>query len=166
LQISDKAPTVTILPPSTVPVGTSGTPGSGTVAAVTFAWGIQGSAFAVIGPTVEGGIYGSTTGEWGFYGSVGGGWWTNVGANVGPVFTVIFGPPADMAGVAFGIGADVTVGPPVLAVGGLLLFSPSPFKCIGFAVFLSIGPSVIPVDVTVQVSVTALHPTVKPKIKI
>jgi hypothetical protein len=166
LEISDKAPTVTIKPPSKVPMGMSGTPGAGTVSALTFALGLQGSAYAFNAICLECGIYASSTGEWGFYGSAGGGWWTNVGATVGSVFTVIFGPPSDLAGVAFGIGADVTVFPPLVGVGGQLLFSPPPFKFLGFAVGVSFGPSVLPVDVNIQVSATGLAPMRKPKIKI
>jgi hypothetical protein len=166
LEISDKAPTVTIKPPSKVPMGMSGTPGAGTVSALTIAVGIQGSAYAVNGISLEGGLYASTTGEWGFYGSAGGGLWTNVGACAGPVFTVIFGPPSDLAGVAYGIGADLTVFPPLVGVSGLLIFSPPPFKFLGFAAGWSVGPSLAPCDVNVQISGTGLAPMRKPKIKI
>ena len=139
--------------PNNVPVGL--TPSSS--GKFTMAVGLQGAAFAVIGATASAGVYGSTSPELGVFFSLGGGWWTNVGLSAGISLTFIFGPPADLNGVSWGIGCDSRwwVG----SVGGLLLFSPPPFRFLGFSVGLSAGPSMIPAfDVTVQVSNTFVTP--------
>ena len=154
--VSESPPPITVLPPAKVPVGMT----SGPSKDLTMAAGIQASALAVVGVTAQGGIYGCTNKELGVYFSVGGGWWTNIGANAGPVVTIIFGPPKDMTGVALGIGADVKF--MAGAIGGLLLFSPPPIRFLGFAVSLAVGPSAIPAfDVTIQVSNTWTKPILK-----
>ncbi len=89
--VSQIRPSINVLRPATVPVGlTTVSTGSD----ITLATGLNVDVFAVIGPVLQGGIYGSTTPELGVFGSVGGGWWTNVGIGIGPVITLIFGPPA------------------------------------------------------------------------
>lgn len=156
IKISERRPKMTILPPVTVPVGM--TPGARSD--FTLATGLNVDAFAVVGPVLQAGIYGSTTPELGVFLSVGGGWWTNVGITVGPVITVIFGPPSDLKGVAFGIGCDVAF--MAGSIGGLILFSPPPFKFLGFAIGLAVGPTAIPsFDVTVQVTDTFTRPLLK-----
>jgi hypothetical protein len=155
--VSVAKPTLSIILPSTVPVGLASKPG---VTDVTLAVGLGVSAFAVIGVTGSAGLYGSTTPELGVFASVGGGWWTNVGAAVGPVVTLIFGTPSDLSGVSWGVGCDAKF--MVGSIGGLLLFSPPPFRFLGIAVSLSVGPSAIPAfDVTVQVSNTFTKPLLK-----
>jgi hypothetical protein len=48
------------------------------------------------------------------------------------------------------------------SIGALLLFSPPPFRFLGIAVSLAVGPSAIPAfDVTVQVSNTFTKPVLK-----
>ncbi|MEO6603436.1 MAG: hypothetical protein ABIQ16_26370 [Polyangiaceae bacterium] len=154
-------PSVTVLRPATVPMGLSGAIStSSTSSNITLATGLNIDAFAVIGPVLQGGIYGSTTPELGVFGSVGGGWWTNVGVGIGPVITLIFGPPSDLEGVAFGIGCDARF--MVGSLGGLLLFSPPPFRFLGIAVGLAVGPTAIPgFDVTVQVTKTFIRPLLR-----
>jgi hypothetical protein len=155
--VSETKPTISVTMPSTVPVGL--TPKS-SVTDITLAVGLSVSAFAVIGVTGSAGLYGSTTPELGVFASVGGGWWTNVGAGVGPVVTLIFGTPSDLSGVSWGIGCDAKF--MAGSIGGLLLFSPPPFRFLGIAVSLSVGPSAIPAfDVTVQVSNTFTKPLLK-----
>lgn len=154
--VAESRPSITITPLSSVPVGM--TPRAGTD--VTLAVGLSVSAFAVIGVTGQAGLYGSTTPELGVFASVGGGWWTNVGAGVGPTITMIFGPPSDLAGVSWGIGADAAF--MAGSIGALLLFSLPPFRFLGIAVSLAVGPSAIPAfDVTVQVSNTFTKPLLK-----
>lgn len=156
VNLSEKPPSITVLSPSKVPVGMS--PASSKN--LTMAAGLQASAQAVVGITAQGGIYGCTNKELGVYFSAGGGWWTNIGANIGPVITFIFGPPKDMAGVAIGIGADVKF--MAGAIGGLLLLSLPPVRFLGFAVSLAVGPSAIPAfDVTIQVNNTWTKPILK-----
>jgi hypothetical protein len=153
INVADKPPAVTIKAPTTVPVGR--TPGSATH--LTLGIGIGLAAFAVLGITAGGGLYGSSTGEVGVYTTAGGGWWTNMGWSGGGVMTVISGPPADFKGVSIGVGADVRYY--AGSFGGLLLFSPPPIRYLGFAVSFSIGPTAIPVlDFTVQVSHTWAKP--------
>jgi hypothetical protein len=155
-KIAQHPPSTTIFPPTTVPVGLTASSGS----AFTLGCGLNVDVFAVVGAVLQGGIYGSTTPELGVFLSVGGGWWTNVGVGVGPVITFIFGPPSDLAGVAFGIGCDV--GFMAGSVGGLILFSPPPFRFLGFAVGVAFGPTSIPAfDVTVQVTDTFTRPLLK-----
>lgn len=150
--ISDKRPRVTITPPPKTPVGM--TPASKSEA--TLGLGLTSSAFAVVGITTSGGVYGSTTGELGVY--IGGstGIWTNVGAGVGPTYTMVFGPPSDFAGVSIGVGADIGAG--LVGFGAMLLFSPPPVRFLGYSVSLSLGVTSIPYDVTVQVGFTGAKP--------
>ncbi|MCC6129771.1 MAG: hypothetical protein IT186_07560 [Acidobacteria bacterium] len=110
--ISDTPPSLTIKKPSKVPVGMT----PRTKEEATLALGMTTTAFAVVGVSVSGGVYGSTNGELGVYtgGSVG--LWTNVGVSMGPQYTFIFGPPSDFAGVSWGVGCDIGVG--IVGVGG------------------------------------------------
>jgi hypothetical protein len=156
IKIATHAPAITVLPPSKVPIGMAARGKTD----FTLATGLNVDAFAVIGPVLQAGIYGSTTPELGVFLSVGGGWWTNVGVAIGPVITAIFGPPSDLAGVAFGIGCDVRF--MVGSIGGLILFSAPPFRFLGFAIGLAVGPTAIPsFDVTVQVTNTFTRPLLK-----
>ncbi len=155
--VSDTKPSLSITMPSKVPVGLAAKP---LVSDVTLAVGMSASAFAVLGVTGSFGLYGSSTPELGLFSSIGGGWWTNVGVSVGPQITLIFGPPSDLAGVSWGIGCDCKF--MAGSIGGLLLFSPPPFKFLGISVSLSVGPSAIPAfDVTMQVSATNILPIAK-----
>jgi len=108
---------------------------------ITLAVGGAAQAVAVMGVTVAGGLYGSTTPELGLFGSVGGGWWTNLAASAGVMVAVILGPPSDFAGVSWGIGCDV--GFMTGSIGGLLLFSAAgpPFRFLGVEVSLMAGPT-------------------------
>jgi len=156
IRVAAHPPSTTIILPTSVPVGLT----AASSRALTLATGINLDTFAVIGPILQGGIYGSTTPELGLFGSFGAGWWTNVGIGIGPVITVIFGPPSDLAGVAFGIGCDARF--MAGSIGGLLLFTPPPFRFLGFAVGLAVGPTAIPTfDVTVQVTNTVTKPLLR-----
>jgi hypothetical protein len=163
LDLTDSPPTMSIAVPTTVPVG-MGTPagGGGPVNALTGALGAEGSAFAVVGVTAQGGLYGSSTGEFGAYGSVSGGWWSNIGTGLGPVFNWIYGPPSDLEAASFAVGADVGA---TQSVEVLLLFSDiskSPFRFLGFSFSFSFLPSKLPFDITVQVSLlSGIKPLVK-----
>ncbi len=157
MQVSERPPTVTRIDPSRVPVGMASRPSS----IITIGLGVQVSAFVGVGFTGETGFYGSTSREFGVYVSGGAGWWTNVGSGVGPVLTIIFGPPSDFRGVALGIGADIIAAPPLVSFGGMLLFSAPPTRYIGVAVGFSAGLTVLPVDLTIQISKTATKPLVK-----
>jgi hypothetical protein len=153
INVADNKPSVTIQKPSTVPVGL--TPRAKDEC--TIALGITGSAFAVIGISISGGVYGSTTGELGVFtgGSVG--VWTNVGASLGPQYVMVFGPPSDFAGVSFGVGCDIGVG--LVGVGAMMLFSLPPIRCLGISVSLSLGtPGSLPFDVTAQIGITSTKP--------
>jgi len=152
IDMADSPPTVTIAKPSSVPVGMA----TRAKDDVTLALGLTGSAFNVVGISVSGGVYGSTTGELGVYtgGSVG--VWTNAGSGMGPEYTMIFGPPSDFAGVSWGVGCDIGVG--IVGTGAMLLFTLPPFRCLGFSVALSVGPTSLPFDVTVQASITSTKP--------
>jgi hypothetical protein len=161
VKVSESKPKMTVTFPKTIPVGLTGTAGSPpSTFDLTLAVGVSASAFAVLGATGAAGIYGATTPELGVFASVGAGWWTNVGAAVGPSLTFIFGGPSDLAGVSWGIGCDARF--MTGSVGGLLLFTPPPFRFLGFSVGLSVGPSAIPAfDVTLQVSNTWTKPLLK-----
>ena len=161
IKVREKPPTVSVSLPTTVPVGMFGaTAATGYGGPITVAIGVAGAAFASVGFTTQFGIYGSNSPEVGLFASVGGGWWSNSGFGVGPALTLIFGPPAAFAGVAFGIGCDI--GLFAGAINGLLLFSPPPFKFLGLSVGFSVGPSLIPAfDVTVQVSNTRTKPLLR-----
>jgi hypothetical protein len=157
INVCEKPPSITVMLPKIGPVGMTPRP---TVTQITLAVGVAGSAFAAIGATGQVGLYGSNSPELGVFASLGGGWWSNVGAGIGPAITLIFGPPADLGGVSIGIGCDV--GFMAGSVSGLLLFSPPPFKFLGISVGLSVGPTAIPAfDVTVQVSNTWTKPLLK-----
>jgi hypothetical protein len=161
IKVREKPPSVSILLPTTVPVGMVGaTAATGYGDPITLAVGASSSVFAIGGFTSEFGVYGSNSPELGLFASVGAGWWTNVGFGVGPAVTLIFGPPAAFAGVAFGIGCDTRFF--IGSIGGQLLFSAPPFKFLGITVGFTIGPSLIPAfDVTVQVSNTRLKPLLR-----
>ena len=157
ISVSETKPTIAVTMPSTVPVGLTPKP---SVTDITLAVGLNVDVFAVIGVVGSAGLYGSTTPELGVFASVGGGWWTNVGVGAGPVIELIFGTPSDLSGVSWGIGCDVRF--MTGAIGGLLLFSPPPFRFLGIAVSLAVGPTAIPAfDVTVQVTNTFTKPLLK-----
>jgi hypothetical protein len=152
IEMSENPPRVDIIPPKKVAVGL--TPGS--KAAATLALGLSGSAFAVVGISISGGVYGSTNGELGVYTGGSAGVWTNVGASFGPQYTFIFGPPADFAGVSWGVGCDIGIG--IVGVNAMMLFTLPPFRCLGYTVGVSVGTTKLPFDVTVQASFTATKP--------
>ncbi|MBK5963359.1 hypothetical protein CCR95_04455 [Thiocystis minor] len=152
IELSEHPPRVDIIPPSHVPVGL--TPAS--KAAATLALGLNASAFAVVGISVGGGLYGSTNGELGVYNSGGLGLWSNIGVSAGPQYTFIFGPPSDFGGISWGVGCDV--GPGLVSGGAMLLFSLPPFRCLGYSVSVSVGTTRLPFDVTVQASLTTTKP--------
>ena len=153
VKMAERPPLATVLMPQTVPVGM--VPGRPSV--FTLAIGLNAELFAVLGPVAQAGLYGSNKPELGVFLSLGGGWWTNMGAGIGPTLTLIFGPPSDLSGVALGIGCDVRF--MTGSIGGLLLFSLPPIRFLGFAIGLAVGPTAIPAfDVTIQVTNTFTRP--------
>jgi hypothetical protein len=158
IKVSENRPaTILITPPTTVPIGLSGTMPPAAPHDLTLSIGWSGSVFMGLGSTIQGGLYGSTFPEFGLFASVAGGFWTNIGVSTGPVATLIFGPPSDFAGAAWGIGIDAKF--LTGAIGGLLLFSDPPFRFLGLSISLSAGPSAIPgFDFTVQYGGTMTKP--------
>jgi hypothetical protein len=158
ISVSETKPTISVLMPSKMMVGLAKKLPSFDL---TLAVGLGVDAFAVVGVTGSAGLYGSTTPELGVFASAGLGWWSNVSVSVGPVITLIFGPPSDLAGVSWGVGCDVkfmVTG----SIGGLLLFAMSPFRFLGIAVQLAAGVTAIPAfDITIQVSDTWTKPILK-----
>jgi hypothetical protein len=126
IDMADHPPTVTALRPTTTPVGmSSGTPGPSRLE-LTASFGGAGSAFAAIGAVSGFGIFGSTTGEIGVYTNVGAGIFLGAGAGVGVDVSLIFGTPADFAGVFIGIGVSISFPPPaVVGTGAVALSAPS-----------------------------------------
>lgn len=153
LVVGKSPPPVTRIPPAHTKVGRR--PISGILA--TLGLGYSGAAYAGFGATLGGGVYGSTTREVGVYGSAGIGGWTNIGVSAGGTFTHIFGPPSDFGGPCWGVGCDV--GGKVVAGGAILLFSlVGPLRVLGYAVTCGVGASFLPVNMTVQLSLTKTKP--------
>lgn len=157
ISVAEHAPSISVRPPAVTPVGAVRRHRFD----ITMAVAAEGNAFLVIGVTGQAGVYGSTTPEVGVFASAGGGWWSNIGASIGPTVTFIFGPPSDMDGVSVGIGCDVSATPGVgWSVSGMLLYGTTgpPFPFLGFSVGAAFGVAPIRIDVTLQVTVTAHKP--------
>lgn len=122
--------------------------------------GSSASAFAGIGVSVGSGLYGSNSPELGIYDSFGGGIWSNAGVSGGMVVTYVFGPPSAFGGMSWSIGVGCDIPGVGVGVGGALLFGASgpPFDFLGYCVSVSAGISLIPVEVSFQVSNTRLRP--------
>jgi hypothetical protein len=141
IRVSEHPPTVSILPPTKVLLGAVGS-FVGTHP-ITIGLGPSAELFAVVGFTVNIGIYGSTTPELGLFDTVGIGLWTAVGFGVGGTLTVVLGPPSSFFGEFWSIGIDVAGPPPIKVgpgVGVQLLFAGSfptfPPRFMGFAIRL------------------------------
>jgi hypothetical protein len=125
---------------------------------VTVGLGFDVTCAAGVTISAGGGLYFSTLPEAGVYASVGGGVTTNASFFFGGAVTVVFGPPSTFSGDALAVGVDFSLPPPsLLGGGGALLFAlSSPYNLIGFVLQFGLSPSVIPVDITVQVSRTEI----------
>jgi len=124
---------------------------------VTVGIGVDAQLTTIVTFGAGGGLYFSSLPELGVYTSIlpGTGFATNYGMFLGLAVTIVFGPPSTFSGDAIFVGADFSLpGPEMAGIGGGLLFSISPFQCIGFQIQGGFAPSVWPVDVTVQVSRT------------
>jgi hypothetical protein len=163
VNIAEHEPTVAIIPPSKVLLGL----GHFLVTRpITAGIGPSASMAAGIGITIQGGVYGSTTPEVGVFVTGGLGLWTNAGVGVGGTLTVVLGPPADFFGDFWAVGVDVSPVPgKLISVGGQLLFAGSfpslPVRFMGFAVGVAFGPSISPIDLTVQSTTTFGRPLLK-----
>ena len=159
IDMADHPPTVTVIRPTTMPVGmSSGTPGPSRLE-LTASFGVAGSAFAGIGAVSGFGIFGSTTGEIGVYTNVGAGIFLGAGAGVGVDAGLIFGTPADFAGAFIGIGISVSFPPPaVVGTGAIALFSPvgSGFVFMGWDIPFTVGPQWPPVVISVTATNTSI----------
>jgi hypothetical protein len=161
--ISKSPPAVVIRPSPTIPFISRGGK-SGFTAGL----GFSGFAAFAAGVSLQGGIYGSSTGEFGFFGTAGFMAGFVGGAGVGPEFTVIFGAPSDFKGVFVAIAASVSVNP-IWSVGGTLIFSPGPVLpgglvsliYMGFSLRATAGPSSLPVSVAIEWTNTAIKPIIR-----
>jgi len=163
LGISKKAPTVKVVPSSTVAMASKRT------GDLTVGLGVTGTVAMAFGLSTTGGFYGSTTPEFGVF--WGGGFVAGIisGASVGPEVTFVIGTPADFAGpfVAF----QASVGPvfKTWSVGGSLLFSPGPpgsmgrvpLTFMGVAFNATVGISALPGSISVEWSITGTLPLLK-----
>ncbi len=151
--VADDKTQLTFLAPRKTPVGVSG---NANPKFFTLAVGLTGGHAMVLGPVVGAGVYGSNNGEIGVYGSGGFQIISNVGVSGGIETTFIFGPPSDFKGTSIGIGVDV--GPNVGYISGMLLFTPSPMRFLGFTIGFGAGLSILPANITIQVSNTSTKP--------
>ena len=128
---------------------------------LTAAVGLSGSACAFIGATGGVGVYGSNLPEYGTYATLGAGFWTNMGISNSVVVTYIIGPPSSFGGLSWGVGIDADIPGVGLGLSGMAVFGISgpPFEFLGMACGVGVGISVLPVDVTIQVSQTTLNRT-------
>jgi hypothetical protein len=87
---------------------------------------IAGSANAIAGGVLAGGIYASTTREVGVFVTYGAGLFINTpAASIGQEWTFIKGTPVDFSGIYFGVGLSLTAIPPFFCIGVTVLFSPT-----------------------------------------
>jgi hypothetical protein len=161
-RIPKSPPAVTVLPPLTVSFGL----GPSALKVITLSIGGNLEAFGLVGATFQSGLYGSNSPELGIFTSVGAGLFTGVGVSSGLVLTCVFGPPSSFAGIAWGVGVDVTIpGLNGLVAGGamLLFTAPPTVRFLGYSAGLSAGFSgPLPITVSLQVSSTATKPLLKP----
>lgn len=127
---------------------------------ITVGAGGSTSAFAVVGVTMGAGIYGSNTPELGLYDNAGGGIWTNAGVSSGLVLTYVFGPPASFGGMSWSVSVSADMPGVGFGVNASLLFGASgpPYDFLGYAVGVAAGVSLLPADISFQVSNTRLLP--------
>lgn len=106
LQISEKPPAVKVVPSPTVPMTSKSRD-------LTVGFGLTGTAAAVAGINLSGGVYGSTTLEFGVFGTAGFVIGIVYGASGGIELTFVFGTPVDFAGPF--VSFQASVGPKVFA---------------------------------------------------
>lgn len=162
IDVAVHPPSIKILPPKVTAVGKS--TAVSTRLDLTASYGIAGSAFTGIGFTSGAGIYGSTTGEVGLYTTVGGGLFLGAGAGAGVSVSLIFGTPADFAGVFIGVGISVACPPPaIVSAGAILLFSPvgTGFVLMGWEIPFMVGPQWPPLAFSLTATNTATLPVLK-----
>lgn len=150
--VAESPPHIHVLPPTSVPIGFSPAAGS----AATIGVGLGMAAYMALGYSVSCGVYGSTTREFGVFYGGSLGLWTDAGVSGGPQYTFVFGGPGAFAGVSWGVGCDVDVGP--FGVGAMLLFTLPPIRLMGYSVAFSVGTPSLPASVTVQVGITTTKP--------
>jgi len=146
----------------------------------TLAFGVGGNAGLGAQVNAGGGVYwwvkpGPTKDQIGLWGSLGFGVTTNAGFSGGGQFSIWYGPaPAVLAGESLAVSVDISVG--IYTVTGSAFFSvppagfvltpgspggfPAGFKpeLIGLGFALSVGPSALPVDISVGPSYTWIKP--------
>lgn len=127
---------------------------------ITVGVGTSSSAFMVIGVSVGYGLYGSNSPELGAYRSTGGGIWTNAGISGGFQLTYVLGPPAAFGGLSWSVGVSCDMPGVGFGVSASLLFGASgpPYQFLGWCVGVGAGISVLPADISFQVSNTDLIP--------
>lgn len=130
---------------------------------ITVGVGSSSSAFAVIGVSFGCGLYGSNSPELGAYSSTGGGIWTNAGVSGGFQLTYVFGPPSAFGGLSWSVGVSCDVPGVGFGISGAVLFGASgpPYQFLGYCVGVGAGVSLLPADISFQVSNTDLIPLIK-----
>ena len=163
LGISVRPPAVAVIPSPTVPMA------SHTRTAYTAALSLTGTAAWVAGINLAAGIYGSSTGEFGWFDTAGFVLGFVSSASGGIEYTIIFGSPADFAGLFVSFQASISPGTLVFAAGASLLFSVSgpvgghgsTLRFMGLSINLTAGTPSLPVSFTVEWSNTWTHPLLK-----
>ncbi|MBE0657683.1 MAG: hypothetical protein IH602_08320 [Bryobacteraceae bacterium] len=130
---------------------------------ITVGVGASSSAFMVVGVSFGYGLYGSNSPELGAYTSAGGGIWTNAGISGGFQLTYVFGPPSAFGGLSWSVGVSCDMPGIGAGISGALLFGASgpPYQFLGYCVGVGAGISVLPADISFQVSNTDLVPLVR-----
>jgi hypothetical protein len=163
LQVSEKPPSVKVVPSPTVPMKSKSRD-------LTMGVGLTGTATIVAGFNLSGGLYGSTTPEFGVFGTAGFVIGIISGVSGGVELTFVFGTPSDFAGPF--VSFQASVGPKVFAgasVGASLLFSPGPpgaggrvpLTFMGIAFNVTGGVSALPFSLSVEWSITTTIPLIK-----
>lgn len=126
----------------------------------TIGMGASSSAFMVVGVTFGCGLYGSNSPELGAYRSGGGGIWTNAGISGGFQLTYVFGPPSAFGGMSWSVGVSCDMPGVGVGISASILLGASgpPYALLGYCVGVGAGISVLPADVSFQVSNTNLIP--------
>lgn len=127
---------------------------------VTVGIGIASAVFSAVGITTGAGLYGSNKPEFGAYSTAGAGCWTNAGVSSEAQIAYVFGPPSDFGGVSWGVAVSAEMPGAGFGLSGQVMFSVNgpPFRMLGFTAGISVGVSVLPVDVSLTVSHTKLLP--------
>jgi hypothetical protein len=128
------------------------------VSVITIGVGATASAFMVIGVTYGAGLYGSNSPELGVYTSPGAGIWTNAGVSGGFQLTYVFGPPSSFGGLSWGVAVSADMPGVGVGLSAMVILSASgpPYQLLGWSVGVGGGVSVLPVDISFQVSNTRL----------